>query len=221
MLELVPGATGRPLNVLAVGAHPDDVEIGAGGLLSELARSGTAGCVSVLVLTGTADRAAEARASAAEMLVGVEHTVDCHDLPDGRLPAVWGEVKDLLEACASRGPRPDLVIGPDPGDAHQDHRTVAQLLPTVFRDGLVLGYEIPKWDGDLGRRSVYVPLSDEAAQRKADLLMGNFPSQHGRDWYDRDVFLGLARLRGVECRAPYAEAFSCAKTVVRFTTEER
>jgi LmbE family N-acetylglucosaminyl deacetylase len=107
-----------------------------------------------------------------------------------------------------------VVIAPQASDSHQDHRTIAELVPTVFRDQLYLGYEIPKWDGDFGRPSVYIPLSSETARRKVELLHKCFPSQRSRDWWDDEVFLGLARLRGMECRAPYAEAFSCAKSVI-------
>jgi LmbE family N-acetylglucosaminyl deacetylase len=219
MLPLVPRCPPRQLRVLAVGAHPDDVEIGAGGALLGLVRSVPDLCVDVVVLTGTSTRAEEARASAADFLAGTEHTVTVHALPDGRLPAAWAEVKEVLEYRAGTGPAPDLLIGPSRDEAHQDHRVVAEILPTVFRDVLTLGYEIPKWDGDLVRRSVYVPMSDEVADRKADLLMRHFPSQHGRQWYDREVFLALARLRGVECGSRYAEAFTSAKSVMTFTTE--
>jgi LmbE family N-acetylglucosaminyl deacetylase len=97
-------------------------------------------------------------------------------------------------------------------DAHQDHRTVAELTPTVYRAQFLLHYEIPKWDGDLGRPNVYFPLSDEIARRKVDLLHSCFPSQKARSWWDDEVFFGLARLRGMECRARYAEAFVCHKT---------
>jgi LmbE family N-acetylglucosaminyl deacetylase len=109
---------------------------------------------------------------------------------------------------------PDLVIAPSADDAHQDHRVIGELVPTVFRDQLYLAYEIPKWDGDLSRPTVYVPLSAEVARRKVELLNTCYPSQHHRDWWDDEVFLGLARLRGMECRAPYAEAFRCAKSVI-------
>lgn len=217
MIPLLPATTGQPMRVLAVGAHPDDVEIGAGGVLLELVRSVPEVHVDVLVLTGTSERAEEARASAAAFLAGVEHTVQVHDLPDGRLPAVWLAAKELLEAVAAAGPRPDLILAPSRDESHQDHRMVAELLPTVFRGVLTLGYEIGKWDGDLIRRPVYVPLSAEVAARKADLLLEHFPSQHGRSWYDREVFLGLARLRGVECQSAYAEAFTCAKLTLGFT----
>jgi len=217
MLQLVPRYMGRPLRVLAVGAHPDDVEVGAGGTLLELVRSVPEVHIDVLVLTGTAERAEEARKSAAAFLAGAAHTVEVHDLPDGRLPSAWRPAKDLLEAVAARQPRPDLVLAPSRDESHQDHRTVAELLPTVFRDVLTLGYEIGKWDGDLIRRPVYVPLPDKIATRKADLLLEHFPSQHGRAWYDREVFLGLARLRGVECQSRYAEAFACAKVSLGLT----
>ena len=211
MLTLVPRDLGRPLRVLAVGAHPDDVEIGAGGTLLELVRSGSAMHVDVLVLTGTTERAEEARTSAAAFLEGATHTIAVHDLPDGRLPSEWRAAKDLLEAAAARDPEPDLILGPSQNDSHQDHRTVAELLPTVYRGVLTLGYEIGKWDGDLIRRPVYVPLTDQIAQRKADLLLDHFPSQHNRGWYDREFFLALARVRGVECQSRYAEAFACTK----------
>jgi LmbE family N-acetylglucosaminyl deacetylase len=216
MLQFLPRGIGRPLRVLAVGAHPDDVEIGAGGTLLELVQSVPGVYIDVLVLTGTEERANESRRSAAAFLAGADYTVEVYDLPDGRLPAAWLQAKDLLEAVAARGPSPDLILAPSGDDSHQDHRTVAELLPTVFRGVLTLGYEIGKWDGDLIRRSVYVPLPGEIAARKADLLLEHFPSQHGRDWYDREAFLGLARLRGIECQSRYAEAFTCAKVTLAF-----
>jgi LmbE family N-acetylglucosaminyl deacetylase len=214
VLELVPRLPDRALEVLAVGAHPDDIEIGAGGTLLQLVRSVPDLHVDMLVMTGTATRADEARASASDFLQGVQHRVTVHSLPDGRLPAAWSEVKELLEDRARNGPRPDLVIGPSRDEAHQDHRTVAGLLPTVFRDVLTLAYEVPKWDGDLVRRPVYVPLTEEVACRKADLLMSHFPSQRGHAWYDREVFLGLARLRGLESSSRYAEAYGCGKATI-------
>jgi LmbE family N-acetylglucosaminyl deacetylase len=122
-------------------------------------------------------------------------------------------VKETIEAAA-RASSPQLVFAPSRHDAHQDHRTIAEIVPTVCRDGLYLAYEIPKWDGDMGQPSMYVPLSASVARRKVELLHKCFPSQQGRDWWDDEVFLGLARLRGMECRAPYAEGFSCGKSVI-------
>jgi len=202
--------------VLAIGAHPDDIEIGAGGTLLSLAESQPGLKVRSVVLTGTAERQAEARQAARAFSPGADLSVEVHDLPEGRFPAAWGQVKEVLEEVG-RTCSPDVIVAPSSGDAHQDHRTIGELVPTVFRDHLYLAYEIPKWDGDVGRPSVYVPLSDELARRKVALLHQCFPSQRGRDWWDDEVFLGLARLRGVECRAPYAEAFSCSKSAIVFS----
>ena len=212
MLPLHLGASaGGPLSVLAVGAHPDDIEIGAGGLLLRLAQSRPN--VRYAVLTGTAERHQEARNAARAFLPDADLAIDLFDLPEGRLPAEWSSVKEVLEGIAGSC-SPDVIIAPSPADAHQDHRTIAEIIPTVFRDQLYLAYEIPKWDGDIGRPSMYVPLSAETAGRKVELLHKCFPSQRTRDWWDDEVFLGLARLRGMECRAPYAEAFTCTKSVI-------
>jgi LmbE family N-acetylglucosaminyl deacetylase len=164
-------------------------------------------------MTGTQERQMEARAAARAFTPGAELEVELHDLPDGRLPAVWGQVKEIL-AVLARSVRPDVILAPSPGDAHQDHRTVGELVPTAFRDQLYLGYEVPKWDGDLARPNTYFPLSDEIARRKVELLDKSYPSQRGRDWWDEETFLALARLRGMECRARYAEAFTCVKLVI-------
>jgi LmbE family N-acetylglucosaminyl deacetylase len=204
---------GGPLRLLAIGAHPDDIEIGAGGTLLSLAERGAGLEVRYVVLTGTAERHSEARDAAQAFLPGVDVTVELHDLPEGHLPTAWGDVKAVLEAVAQSW-RPSVVIAPSYQDAHQDHRTIGEIVPTVFRDGLYLAYEIPKWDGDLGRPTTYFPLSAAVANRKVELLHKCFPSQHGRDWWDDEVFLGLARLRGMECRARYAEAFTCTKSVI-------
>jgi LmbE family N-acetylglucosaminyl deacetylase len=212
MLPLLLGnPSAEPLSVLAIGAHPDDIEIGAGGLLLSLAAAGLR--CRYVVLTGTPERQQEARNAARSFMPGADLTVELFDLPEGRLPAAWGIVKETLEGVA-RSISPDVIIAPSPDDAHQDHRTIGELVTTVFRDQLYLAYEIPKWDGDLGRPSMYVPLSASTAHRKVELLHKCFPSQRNRDWWDDEVFLGLARLRGMECRAPYAEAFRCAKSVI-------
>jgi LmbE family N-acetylglucosaminyl deacetylase len=197
-------------SVVALGAHPDDIEIAAGGLLLSLAEAQAGLQVHYVLLSGTPERQAEARAAAEAFLPGARLTFALHALPDGRLPAHWGTVKEVVQAAAAQL-SPDLVLAPWWGDAHQDHRLVAELVPTAFRDALALHYEIPKWDGDLGRPTVYVPLTDEVARRKVELLHASFPSQKGRDWWDDEVFLGLARLRGMECRSRYAEAYHCAK----------
>lgn len=111
---------------------------------------------------------------------------------------------------------PDVVFGPQRDDAHQDHRLLAKLLPTEFRDHLVLGYEILKWEADTPRPTVYHPISAVVAREKALLLRRHYPSQVGHDWFDDEAFLGLSRLRGVQCHAQYAEAFVVEKAAISF-----
>ncbi len=201
--------------LLAVGAHADDIEIGAGGtILRVLGQHPGTLAVRWVVLSATPDRAEEARASAAAFCSDARSVdVTVLDLPDGRFPAHWGAVKQSLQDLAA-DVDPDLILATRPGDAHQDHDTVATLLPTAFRDHAIWGYEIPKYDGDTIQPSLYVPLDDELVDRKIALLHEHFPSQAGRDWWDDALFRALPRLRGVECRARWAEAFVTAKVVV-------
>jgi LmbE family N-acetylglucosaminyl deacetylase len=209
---MIPLRLASSLSVLAIGAHPDDIEIGAGGLLLSLA--GNLARARYLVLTGTPERHEEARAAARAFMPEADLEVTLLGLPEGRLPAAWHDVKEAIESVAGSSWSPDLILAPSSADAHQDHATIAAIVPTVFRDHLYLAYEIPKWDGDLGRPAVYYPLPEGIARRKVELLHKCFPSQQNRDWWDDEVFLGLARLRGMECRSTYAEAFTCAKAVV-------
>lgn len=201
------------LSVLALGAHPDDVELGCGGTILQLA-AGPASSLHLVVLTGAPDRAAEAQASGRELLSGTDGSVRVLDLPDGRLPAHWLQVKEALEDIAGQV-TPDVVLAPRIDDAHQDHRTLAEIVPTVFRSAMVLGYEIVKSDGDRGRCNVYVPLDADLVERKWRLLDRHFASQRSRQWWDRDVVAGLARLRGVEAQTRYAEGFTCGRSVLR------
>jgi LmbE family N-acetylglucosaminyl deacetylase len=202
---------GTRLSVLAIGAHPDDIEIGAGGLLLRLADSKPR--VRYVVLTGSEERHREASNAARAFNPQAQLDVELFDMPEGRLPAAWSDVKEILERVA-RSFSPDLIVAPAAGDAHQDHRTTGEIVPTVFRDHLYFAYEVPKWDGDMPRPNTYVPLTDEVALRKAELLDKCFPSQRARDWWGEETFMALARLRGMECRARYAEAFTCSKLIV-------
>jgi len=208
------------LQVLALGAHSDDVEIGAGGTLARIAAEIPDVRARIVVLTSTPERASEARAAGAALMAPVKVELDVHKLSDGRLPAHWDEVRDIFEEVA-RTTSPDIIFAPSPNDAHQDHRLVGSMVRTVFRDHLILQYEIPKWDGDLGsvRPTHYVPLTAEGMRRKTELLRTFFPSQLGRDWFVDETFFGLARLRGMECRAHYAEAFSVDKAILALSSE--
>jgi LmbE family N-acetylglucosaminyl deacetylase len=197
-------------SVVAIGAHPDDIEIGAGGLLLSLVEAVPDLAVRYVLCGGAPARQAEARAAALAFLPSAELTFDLHDLPDGRLPGHWNAVKQIIQDAAGAGPA-DLVLAPSRYDAHQDHRLLGELAITGFRDHVVVHYEIPKWDGDLGQPNLYLPLTAEQANRKVELLNTYFPSQKVHDWWDDEVFLGLMRLRGMESRSRYAEAFSASK----------
>jgi LmbE family N-acetylglucosaminyl deacetylase len=206
-LSLPSGA----LQLVCLAAHPDDIEIAAGGTLLALAERGDVEG-HWLTLTGSPERRAEAKSAARAFLPDSQSSF--HAFPDGRLPAYWNEVKDILHDFAAALPDADLVLAPRMDDAHQDHRLLGTMAPTVWRDALVLHYEIPKWDGDLGRANCYVPISPELGQRKVSLLNEHYRSQHDRDWWDDETFLALMRIRGMECRSRYAEAFQATKAVL-------
>jgi LmbE family N-acetylglucosaminyl deacetylase len=204
---------GEPLSVLCLGAHSDDIEIGAGGTILSLIASGVRLSVHWCVLSAGGVRAAEAKASAEAFLVGAhEARIDVADFEDSYFPDQSRAIKKWLLELRGRV-TPDMVFTHTRDDAHQDHREVNQLTWNVFRDHLILEYEIPKWDGDVGRRNMYVPLTADALERKIALLHAHFGTQRSKDWFDRETFQGLARLRGMECRAPelHAEAFVMRK----------
>ena len=205
------GLGARVNTVVALGAHCDDIAIGAGGTLLTLCQANPGLRVDALVLSGGGtEREEEERAALAAFCPGAALDVTVHKLPDGRLPAHWDEAKSALEELRGRTD-PDLVLAPRTEDAHQDHRGLARLVPTVYRNHFALGYEIVKWDADLGRPTAYQPLTVATAEKKAALLQQHYASQRHRPWYDREAFLGLARIRGIECHARYAEAFDVQK----------
>ena len=204
---------GGGLRVVCLGAHPDDIEIGCGGTLLTLCDTRELDAT-VVIPTGSPERHEEALKATTRFLPGARVDMRVLGLRDGHLPAHWGTVKELLEHVAVAAATPDVVFAPRRDDAHQDHRLVAELAATVWRDTLVLRYEIPKWDGDLGPVTHYVPIEPATARRKVELLDESFPSQTDRDWWDEETFLGLMRLRGVECRHRYAEGFGVDKAVL-------
>ena len=210
----LPHEAGRtsPLHVLALGAHSDDIEIGAGGTLLRLLAERPRATVSWVVLSGAPDRADEARASAAAVLGDAASTVRTEAFADGRFPYAGEALKTYFQDSL-QGLDPDLILTHRADDAHQDHRLVSDLTRQTFRGGRIAAYEIPKWDGDLGRPNAYVALDDETLARKLAVLHDHFPSQASKPWFEAETFRGLARLRGVEAGVRYAEAFHCQKLV--------
>jgi LmbE family N-acetylglucosaminyl deacetylase len=167
--------------------------------------------VDVLVLSGGGtEREDEERAALAAFCPGANLQITVLKVPDERLPAHWEEAKDAIEDLSAHV-SPNLLLAPNKFDAHQDHRGLAELTPTAFRDHLILGYEIVKWDGDLSRPNAYQALDAALLEAKVELLQKHYPSQRHRPWYDREAFLGLSRIRGIECGARYAEAFHVNK----------
>jgi LmbE family N-acetylglucosaminyl deacetylase len=208
MLSLpLPAPGAAPLRVLALGCHSDDIEIGCGGTLLALKASGRPLDVRWIVFSTLAERREEARASAEELLEGVERTqVVLHDFRDGFLPYAGAAAKEAVEAAKDFDP--DVIFTHQRHDLHQDHRLLCELTWNTFRDHLILEYEIPKYDGDMGVPNVFVPLDEATCRHKVDLLMRHFGSQRSKRWFTEDVFLGLMRLRGMESgSARYAEAF--------------
>jgi len=206
---------GEHLSVLCLGAHPDDIEIGAGGALLSWIAAGACLDVHWCVGSATGERLDEARASASAFLRGASaRDLRFGSLRDGYFPYQGIEAKEWVESLKNIDP--DLILTHSRDDAHQDHRLLGELTWNTFRDHLILEYEIPKWDGDLGRPNFYVGLSAEVIERKIALLNHHFLSQRSRTWFDDETFRGLARLRGVESGVPgrYAEAFVVRKAVL-------
>jgi LmbE family N-acetylglucosaminyl deacetylase len=204
----------RPLQVLALGAHCDDIEIGCGGTIRDVV-SALPAEVTWVVLSARGARADEARSSAEEFLGAAAREIRLEGFRDGFLPYVGGEVKDVFEDLKSRL-SPDVIFTHTRHDLHQDHRLACELTWNTFRDHLILEYEIPKYDGDLGAPNIFVPLTRTACQEKVDLLLSHFGSQRSKQWFTEELFFGLMRLRGMESASPsgYAEAFYGRKIVV-------
>lgn len=203
------------LQVLLLGAHADDIEIGCGGTILELAASWPNLAVHWMVLTSNDARAHEANDCARRFLRAVpESTIVIERFRDGYLQYEGSRIKDYFERLKTEI-SPDVIFTHYRDDWHQDHRLVSELTWNTWRDHLILEYEIPKYDPDLGSPNVFVHLSDAAADAKVEHLMEGHPSQATRRWFTRDTFYGLMRLRGVAAQAErYAEAFYCRKLVL-------
>jgi LmbE family N-acetylglucosaminyl deacetylase len=206
-----------PLKVLCLGCHSDDIEIGCGGtVLQWLSFHKALEIVWVVFSSGGSEREKEARASAALFLEHAnKNEVIIKDFRDGFFPFDGTKIKTIFEDELKKI-SPDVILTHNGKDAHQDHRQIAELTWNTFRDHLILEYEIPKYDGDMGRPNVFVPLNADVSKKKVDHLMEAFESQRSKRWFQEDTFFSLMRLRGMECNAPsgHAEAFYCRKLVL-------
>jgi LmbE family N-acetylglucosaminyl deacetylase len=213
---MIPLSTGALSEIAVVGAHCDDIAIGMGGTLLTLSRNDRGLRVRGIVLSGGgSEREAEELDALAAFCPGADLEVVVLDIPDGRAPAHWERIKNHLSEFR-RSCNPPVVFGPQRGDAHQDHRLLAELLPTEFRDHLILGYEVLKWESDIPHPTVFHPIESDVAEEKVRLLHQYYPSQTSHDWFDDPAFLGLSRLRGVQCRTSHAEAFILEKATITF-----
>jgi LmbE family N-acetylglucosaminyl deacetylase len=204
-----------PLEVLAVGAHADDIEIGAGATILRLAAEHPLH-VHWVVFCSTPERAEEARACAADFLHGAASTrviVRAHR--DGFLPWAGPSLKEEFEIL-KKETSPDLVLTHYREDRHQDHRMVSELTWNTFRDHLILEYEIPKFDGDFGSPNVFAPVPASVLGQKIELVVRHYRTQASKQWFGADLFRSVARIRGMECVAPdgFAEGFYCRKAVL-------
>jgi LmbE family N-acetylglucosaminyl deacetylase len=216
MIKLsLPRNGGDAFSVLCLGAHADDIEIGCGGTLLYLKEAMPRLKFHWVVLSTPGPRRQEAEDAAELFTAGCDKEVVLKNYRDGFLPYGGGEVKKFLEELKTRV-NPDLIFTPSRGDAHQDHRLIADLTWNTFRNHLILEYEIPKYDGDMGRPNVFVPLEADLYQKKVTHIMDTFESQHAKPWFHGSTFLSLMRLRGMECNSPsgHAEAFHCCKLVL-------
>lgn len=218
----VPGMKGSSIRILCVGAHSDDIEIGCGGLLLGLIEGVSNVEIDWVVFSAPVKRMQEARQSAVGFLKGARRKhVIIEQFRDGFFPYQGAAIKRVFERL-KRDPVPDLVLTHYREDRHQDHRLLSDLTWNTFRDHWILEYEIPKFDGDLGAPNFFAPLDKAICVRKVEHLERAFGSQRDKHWFRADTFLGLMRLRGMECRAPsgYAEAFYSRKTVLRLSRSD-
>lgn len=207
-------------SVLCLGAHSDDLEIGCGGTMLQLLKANPRLDVHWVVFSGGEARAAEAKTAAETILRGAAtKSIELFDFRDSYFPDQWSAIKGRIAEIASEI-TPDLILTHHLNDRHQDHRVIAELTWCAFRNHLISEYEIPKFEGDLGKPNFYVPLSAADCEQKIGILMDCFASQTEKRWFDADLFRALMRLRGSECNAAsgYAEAFHCRKATFQLTS---
>jgi LmbE family N-acetylglucosaminyl deacetylase len=207
---------GSPLRVLAVGAHADDIEIGSGGTILELLAAHASSEICWVVLSAGGRRAAEARRSGEAFLEGAsEKRVIVEEFRDGFFPYTGPALKEFFERLKDEV-SPDLILTHHRLDLHQDHRLVSELTWNTFRDHLILEYEVPKYDGDLGSPNLFVHLDEATVERKIERILEHFPSQAHRHWFGEDIFRSMLRLRGMESNSPslYAEGFYSRKVLL-------
>ena len=203
-----------PIHILCLGAHCDDIEIGAGGTLLKIFEEYEFAKVSWVVFASTEIRKQEAINSAEKFLMNVaDKTISVHTCRDGFLPYQASEIKELFEEL-KKEVIPDLIFTHYRNDRHQDHRLISDLTWNTWRNNLILEYEVPKYDGDLGIPNFYVPLDEKYISKRNDILLETFVSQRSKHWFDHATFNALSRIRGMESASVFAEAFYARKILL-------
>lgn len=216
MIKLNLGKTEGPFRILCIGAHGDDIEIGCGGSILRLIDELPNAEVDWIVFSAGAERATEAQKSADKFLRNADRrNIVIKNFRDSFFPYIGGEIKDYFRSL-QQSCEPDLIFTHCSSDLHQDHRLLSELTWNTFRDHLILEYEIPKWDGDLGRPNFFININAETVDKKIAIITDTFQSQKKRDWFSKDTFTSLMRLRGMESRSAsnYAEAYFCRKMII-------
>ena len=202
--------------ILCLGAHADDIEIGCGGTILKLLQQHEGVQVYWVVLSASAQRAEEARRSSRQFLAGAGTSkVILKEFRDGYFPYTGDAIKNFFFELQS-DVQPDIVFTHRREDLHQDHRLVSDLTWNTFRDHLILEYEIPKYEGDLGQPNVFVPIDEPTCEHKINSIVESFPGERGKTWFSEDTFWSLLRIRGVECKSPskFAEGLYCRKMIL-------
>ncbi len=203
------------MKILCLGAHPDDIEIGCGGTLLRLIEEVHKAQFCWVVFSGDEKRGKEAYESPKVFLEKVKSKkIDVQQFRDSYFPFVGADIKDYFEKLKKEF-SPDIVFTHYTNDAHQDHRLISNLTWNTFRDHFILEYEVPKYDGDLGTPNLYVHLDESHVQRKINYICDVFQTQKKQQWFTKETFRSILRIRGVESNSPskYAEAFYCRKMV--------
>lgn len=213
-IELLRGIE-KP-KILCLGAHPDDIEIGCGGTVLKLIKAAPQAQFRWVVFSGNSLRQSEALKSASAFLEGiVSEQIDVHNFKESYFPFIGAEIKDCFEKIKTEYD-PDIILTHCANDAHQDHTMISKLTWNTFRNHLIIEYEIPKYDGDLGTPNLFVHLDEPTTQRKITILCEIFQTQKKKTWFSQETFRSIMRIRGVESNSPtnYAEAFYCRKIVI-------
>jgi LmbE family N-acetylglucosaminyl deacetylase len=206
------------LNVLCLGAHGDDIEIGCGGTLLKLISKYPQINIHWIVFSASPERKIETEASANQFLAPVENKhILIKNFRDGFFPYYGKEIKEYFEEIKSAY-SPSLVFTHYRKDLHQDHRLICELTWNTFRDHLIMEYEIPKYDGDFGSPNLFVHLDEQICGQKIADILRFYKTQENKHWFSDETFLSIMRLRGIESRSPsnYAEAFYCRKLIQGF-----